>query len=80
VVTRQLSAALEGFAAADVARFVIAYEPIWAIGTGRNATSSQAQEVHAHIREQLTGLHGREISEQVRISTVARSSRRMPPS
>ncbi len=67
VVTRQLSAALEGFAAADVARFVIAYEPIWAIGTGRNATSSQAQEVHAHIREQLTGLYGREISEQVRI-------------
>ncbi len=67
VVTRQLSAALESFAAADVARFVIAYEPIWAIGTGRNATSNQAQEVHAHIREQLTGLYSREISEKVRI-------------
>ena len=67
VVTRQLSAALAGFAAADVARFVIAYEPIWAIGTGRNATSNQAQEVHAHIREQLTGLYSREISEKVRI-------------
>lgn len=67
VVTRQLSAALAGFAAADVACFVIAYEPVWAIGTGRNATTGQAQEVHAHIREQLTGLYGREISEQVRI-------------
>jgi triosephosphate isomerase len=67
VVSRQLAGALAGFVAADVARFVIAYEPVWAIGTGRNATSSQAQEVHAHIREQLTGLYGREISERVRI-------------
>jgi triosephosphate isomerase len=67
VVARQLTAALAGFGSSDVARFVIAYEPVWAIGTGRNATSNQAQEVHAHIREQLTGLHGREISEQVRI-------------
>jgi triosephosphate isomerase len=67
VVSRQLTAALAGFVASDVARFVIAYEPVWAIGTGRNATSSQAQEVHAHIREQLTGLYGREISERVRI-------------
>jgi len=67
VVTRQLSAALAGFAGADVACFVIAYEPVWAIGTGRNATTGQAQEVHAHIREQLTGAYGREISEQVRI-------------
>jgi len=67
VVSSQLTAALAGFGASDVARFVIAYEPVWAIGTGRNATSSQAQEVHAHIREQLTGLYGREISERVRI-------------
>ena len=67
VVSQQLTAALAGFVAGDVARFVIAYEPVWAIGTGRNATSSQAQEVHAHIREQLTGLYGREISERVRI-------------
>lgn len=67
IVTRQLTSALDGFDAAQVARFVIAYEPVWAIGTGRNATSSQAQEVHAHIRERLTSLVGREISEQVRI-------------
>ena len=58
---------MAGFDGAQTARFVIAYEPVWAIGTGRNATSNQAQEVHAHIREQLTGLFGREISEQVRI-------------
>ncbi len=67
IVTRQLTAALAGFDAADVAQFVIAYEPVWAIGTGRNASSDQAQEVHAHIREQLTGLYGREISERIRI-------------
>ena len=67
VVTRQLTGALNGFDGAQAASFVIAYEPVWAIGTGRNATSNQAQEVHAHIRERLTSLLGREISEQVRI-------------
>jgi triosephosphate isomerase (TIM) len=67
VVSRQLTGALAGFDGTAAASFVVAYEPVWAIGTGRNATSNQAQEVHAHIREQLTGLYGREISEQVRI-------------
>jgi len=67
VVTRQLKGALAGFSGAEVAQFVIAYEPVWAIGTGRNATSDQAQEVHAHIRETLTTLVGREAAEQVRI-------------
>jgi triosephosphate isomerase len=67
VVSRQLAGGLARFAASQVAHFVIAYEPVWAIGTGRNATSDQAQEVHAHIREQLTGAYGREVAEQVRI-------------
>jgi triosephosphate isomerase len=67
IVKRQVTGGLAGFGASDVARFVIAYEPVWAIGTGRNATSSQAEEVHASIREHLTTLFGREAAEQVRI-------------
>jgi triosephosphate isomerase (TIM) len=67
VVTRQVKGGLAGFSAPEVAHFVIAYEPVWAIGTGRNATADQAQEVHAHIRETLTALVGREAAEQVRI-------------
>jgi triosephosphate isomerase (TIM) len=67
VVTRQVKGGLAGFSGAEVTQFVLAYEPVWAIGTGRNATADQAQEVHAHIRETLTTLVGRETAEQVRI-------------
>ncbi|MBI3184192.1 MAG: triose-phosphate isomerase [Myxococcales bacterium] len=67
VVSRQLKGGLAGFSPAELARFVVAYEPVWAIGTGRNATADQAQEVHAHIREQLVAAFGREAAEQVRI-------------
>jgi triosephosphate isomerase len=48
--TAQVDAALEGLSAEQVAGIVLAYEPVWAIGTGRNATPEQAQEVHAFIR------------------------------
>lgn len=67
VVETQVKACLNGFGASDGARFVIAYEPVWAIGTGKTATSRQAQEVHAHIRSLLTGLWGAETAGQVRI-------------
>jgi triosephosphate isomerase len=67
VVTRMVKGALVGFNAAEVSQFVLAYEPVWAIGTGKNATANQAQEVHAHIRETLTALVGRDAAEQVRI-------------
>ena len=67
VVTRQVKGGLVGFSSAEAASFVLAYEPVWAIGTGKTATSAQAQEVHAHIREQLVGLFGRETAEQMRI-------------
>src|SRR5262249_31558176 len=67
IVSRQLLAALQGFNGAQAEHFVIAYEPVWAIGTGRNATSEQAQEVHAHIREELVILFSREIGERIRI-------------
>ena len=53
VVGRQLDAALFGLSAAQATRLVIAYEPVWAIGTGKTATPAQAQEVHAFIRQRL---------------------------
>jgi triosephosphate isomerase len=67
VVERQVKGGLAGFGAGDVARFVLAYEPVWAIGTGRTATTAQAQEVHAAIRAQLARLYEGGTAEQVRI-------------
>ncbi len=67
VVSTQVKGCLSGFGAAEGARFVIAYEPVWAIGTGKVATTQQAQEVHAHIRELLSQQWGRETAAQVRI-------------
>src|SRR5205823_12236526 len=67
VVSTQVRGGLKGFSAADGARFVIAYEPVWAIGTGKTATSRQAQEVHAHIRTLLNELWGGDTAGQVRI-------------
>lgn len=57
VVTTQVEAALAGFGREELERTVIAYEPVWAIGTGRTATPQQAQEVHALIRGILRRLH-----------------------
>jgi triosephosphate isomerase len=53
VVSRQVTAVLDLAGVAAFARAVIAYEPVWAIGTGKNATPEQAQEVHAHIRAEI---------------------------
>ncbi len=53
VLGRQLENGLFGLSNEDFARVIIAYEPVWAIGTGRTATSAQAQEVHAFIRERI---------------------------
>ena len=66
VVGAQLNAALDGMVADDVRQVVIAYEPVWAIGTGRNATPAQAQEVHAFIRKELRSRFG-EVADEVRI-------------
>ena len=57
-VAYQIEAALAGFAAEDVAKLVIAYEPIWAIGTGKTATFEQAEEVCAHIRKTIEVRYG----------------------
>jgi triosephosphate isomerase len=68
IVDAQLAGGLDGIAP-DVARtrLVIAYEPVWAIGTGRTATPAQAQEVHAHIRKRLTERFGAAVAGEVRI-------------
>lgn len=47
--------------------FVIAYEPIWAIGTGKTATSAQAQEMHAHLRSVIAGKYGETVANSVSI-------------
>ena len=65
VIDAQLEGALEGVTRTEL--LVIAYEPVWAIGTGRTATPAQAQEVHAHIRQQLGGRYGAETAQKVRI-------------
>ena len=66
VLTRQLQGSLEGFTAAQLDALVVAYEPVWAIGTGRTATTAQAQEAHAFVRGVLRKLVG-ELAERVRI-------------
>jgi triosephosphate isomerase len=58
VIERQLRESLEGVPAARAAELVVAYEPIWAIGTGRTATPAMAQEVHAQVREGLRARFG----------------------
>ena len=65
VVGDQIKADLEGIDAADVKKLVIAYEPLWAIGTGRTATPDQAEEMCAFIRKTLIELYGEEVSDEV---------------
>ena len=58
---------LKNFTAEDMKNVVIAYEPVWAIGTGKTATAEQAQEIHAFIRKTLADLFGAEVADQVSI-------------
>ena len=67
VLDRQLDEALGGLTPAQVASLVLAYEPVWAIGTGRNATPQQAGDAHAHIRGWLRGRFTRESADQCHI-------------
>ena len=67
VVGRQTRTALEGLSRENMARVVLAYEPVWAIGTGRVATDEQAQEVHASLRGILRDLYGAATAEATRI-------------
>ncbi|ACY15770.1 triose-phosphate isomerase [Haliangium ochraceum] len=65
-IDAQLTGALTPLKSEDLERVVLAYEPVWAIGTGRTATPAQAQEVHAHIRTRLRERFG-EVADSVRI-------------
>jgi len=67
VVQTQLEAGLEGVSKEQASSVVIAYEPVWAIGTGKVATTDQAQEVHAFIRGLLTKLFTEAVAQKVRI-------------
>jgi triosephosphate isomerase len=58
VVERHVTEGLKGFTAAQAPSLVVAYEPVWAIGTGKTATPAQAQEVHAFIRKKLETMFG----------------------
>jgi len=67
VLSRQLTEGLAGFTSAELGPLVIAYEPVWAIGTGLTATPDQAQEVHAFIRTKMTDAYEKSWSDQLRI-------------
>jgi triosephosphate isomerase (TIM) len=66
VVEKQLAGGLDGLTRADLLRIILAYEPVWAIGTGRTASSEIAQEMHGFIRKWLLGKFGNE-AQEVRI-------------
>ena len=67
VVRDQVTGALEGLSRGEVQKVIFAYEPVWAIWTGRTATPEQANEVHRYIRELLSGMFDRDLAEGVRI-------------
>jgi len=66
-VEAQLRESLFHFSEEQIRRIVIAYEPIWAIGTGKTATTEQAQEMHAHIRATLSGKYGKDTAQGISI-------------
>jgi triosephosphate isomerase len=67
VLDRQIKDGLDQISAAQVAALVVAYEPVWAIGTGRTATAAQAGEAHAHIRKRLRQWFGADAADACRI-------------
>ncbi|MCD6319096.1 MAG: triose-phosphate isomerase, partial [Candidatus Desulfofervidaceae bacterium] len=67
VVKTQLLGGLEGIPQEEMKKLTIAYEPVWAIGTGKTASPAQAQEVHAYLRKVLTEKWGGNIAESIRI-------------
>jgi len=67
VVERHVRGGLDGISADDVVKVTLAYEPVWAIGTGKTATKEQAQDVHAFIRKLLAMLYDSSTAEKVRI-------------
>jgi triosephosphate isomerase (TIM) len=66
-VASQLQESLFHLTAEQIQKVVIAYEPIWAIGTGKTASSEQAQEMHAHIRHEVAGKYGNDVAQNISI-------------
>jgi triosephosphate isomerase len=67
VVTKQIEGALFDLSAEDFGKLILAYEPVWAIGTGKTATAEQAQEMHAHIRGVIAAKYGNEVADNCSI-------------
>lgn len=67
VLETQLAGAFAGLKAEEISRVVIAYEPVWAIGTGKTATPEQAQDAHLFVRRQVEKLYGKDYANEVRI-------------
>jgi triosephosphate isomerase len=67
VVKAELEGSVFNLSAEDFAKIVIAYEPIWAIGTGKTATSDQAEEIHAYIRSVVADRYGKEVADNTSI-------------
>ena len=67
MIEDQVRAGLADIEVSDGARIVVAYEPVWAIGTGKTATEAQAQEVHCFIRTLLADIYEKNIAAQIRI-------------
>jgi triosephosphate isomerase (TIM) len=66
-IEKQMEGGLKGLDGQGMGEMVIAYEPVWAIGTGKTATPEQAEEVHRFIRSKIQKLYSREVSEKIRI-------------
>ena len=67
VVKAQIEEALFDLSAEDFSKLILAYEPVWAIGTGKTATDDQAEEMHAHIRKVIEDKYGKEVAENTSI-------------
>jgi triosephosphate isomerase len=67
VVKNQTEVALFTLSAEEIKKVVIAYEPVWAIGTGETASPEQAQEIHAHIRNLIANKYGKEVADEISI-------------
>jgi triosephosphate isomerase (TIM) len=67
VIEKQVSGGLKGLSDKDLKNMTLAYEPVWAIGTGKTATPEQAEEVHLFIREKVKNFYSRDVSEETRI-------------
>ena len=67
IISRQVAGGLKDIGSDDMKKVVIAYEPVWAIGTGKTATPEQANEVHALIRQKVQALYDENVAEGLRI-------------